>query len=308
MRVFELYCGIGGCAAALSAWPGASNVVAAVDIHRGALDVYSHNFAHPTVAAAIDSLSADRLQAWDADLWWLSPPCQPFTRRGVRRDIDDPRCRSLLTLLTRLESAPPRFLALENVPGFHGSQMHGRLRDALERAGFGTVHERTFCPTEAGVPNRRQRFYLLAAREPIAAPRLPPLARRCLRDFLLPERDADPDLHVDPELLEKYRGAIHVLELEERNDPGAVSHCFTSAYGRSPVRSGSYLRTARGVRRFAPVEILRLLGFPEGYSLPREMGLNSAWRLVGNSLSIVAVRAVLGPVLEEASPIAGNLR
>ena len=114
-----------------------------------------------------------------------------------------------------------------------------------------------------------------------------------LRDIL----DAEPraDLAVDTELLERYDGALHIVDAD---DPAALSACFTSAYGRSPVRSGSYLRTRDGVRRFSPAEILRLLGFPASYSLPSEMPHGKAWRLVCNSLSLPAVRTVLATIPE----------
>ena len=103
-RVLELYCGIGGCAAALG--PG-REIVAAVDINRTALEVYRHNFPHPVVARTIDSIGPADLERWRADLWWLSPPCQPFTRRGLRRDDADPRSASLLHLIELLDRAPP---------------------------------------------------------------------------------------------------------------------------------------------------------------------------------------------------------
>ena len=35
-----------------------------------------------------------------------------------------------------------------------------------------------------------------------------------------------------------------------------MTHCFTSAYGRSPVRSGSYVSVEGGLRRFSPAEII----------------------------------------------------
>jgi len=75
--------------------------------------------------------------------------------------------------------------------------------------------------------------------------------------------------------------------------PGACAACFTSAYGRSVVRSGSYLATPTGLRRFSPQEILRLLDFPDTYRLPPGLPLRAAWPLVGNSLSVRAVRWVL---------------
>jgi site-specific DNA-cytosine methylase len=86
----------------------------------------------------------------------------------------------------------------------------------------------------------------------------------------------------------------------DAEDRSAETHCFTSAYGRSVVRSGSYLRTRAGVRRFSPHEIVRLLGFPEQYQLPEDWPARRLWPLVGNSLSVAAVRYVLRAIPELA--------
>ena len=289
LRVLELYCGIGGCAAALGS---RAEVVAAVDIHEGALSVYRHNFAHPTVTATLDSLPTHRLLDWAADLWWLSPPCQPFTRRGLGRDDADPRTASLLSLISILPTAPPAFLALENVPGFQESRTHGLLLHKLTTLGY-EVREEILCPSSLGVPNRRERYYLVAGREGLATIASPRAAeRRPLVDFL----DTSPteELAVEPDLVERYR---HALDIVDPRDTRAVAACFTSAYGRSPVRSGSYLQTSEGnLRRFSPAEILRLLGFPDGYWIPADLSLHQAWRLAGNSLSVPAVRQVLSVI------------
>lgn len=289
LRVLELYCGIGGCAAALGA---AARSVAAVDVNRVALAVYRHNFEHPVHGALVESISIDQLRRWDADLWWMSPPCQPFTRRGLKRDLDDPRAETLLAAIERVGEVRPPYLALENVPGFEGSRAHGLLRATLDRAGYRSMRERTLCPTDFGMPNRRRRFYLVASRGSLAPPsNMPAPEVTELRHCLDP--DPDPVLDVEPGLVERYRQALDVVSAD---DPSAVTSCFTSAYGRSLVRSGSYLATGTGVRRFSPREILRLLGFPAGYRLPADLPLKNAWRLVGNSLSIPVVRSVLSAI------------
>jgi DNA (cytosine-5)-methyltransferase 1 len=319
LRVLELYCGIGGAAAALGGLTcGAAvpSVVAAVDINRRALDVYRRNFAHPTLPRAIDRLPARELAGLGADLWWLSPPCQPFTRRGLRRDDEDRRSRSLLALVDRLGDLgadAPAHLALENVPGFQGSRTHARLIEALERIGYG-YREGTLCPSELGVPNRRLRYYLAASRTgPVGdfRPAAPKPWTGTLRGFLgeAIDRVFDPLLRVDPELAARYP---HALDVVHPDEPGRVTACFTAAYGRSPVRSGSYLalpdggirrdrsdsgirrdRSDSGIRRFGPREILALLGFPETYALPADLPTHKAWPLAGNSLSVPAVRRVL---------------
>lgn len=292
LRVLELYCGIGGCAAALG---DAATTVAAIDVNRVALGVYRHNFPHPTHAALVESVPVDQLREWNADLWWMSPPCQPFTRRGLQRDLDDPRAETLLAVLERVAEVRPAYLAFENVPGFEESQAHGRLLSALDGAGYRSILECLLCPTDFGVPNRRRRYYLVAARDSPLPSRQPycDVTRPALAQYLDP--DPDPALAVDPGLVERYRGALHVVDA---GDPGAETLCFTSAYGRSLVRSGSYLATVSGVRRFSPAEILRLLGFPAGYRLPAGLRRKNAWRLAANSLSVPVVRSLLSAIPE----------
>jgi site-specific DNA-cytosine methylase len=280
--VLELFCGIGGCAAALG---DRARVVAAVDQSRLALSAYSRNFAHPVHPLAIEAIPADRWDEWNADLWWMSPPCPPHTRRGRQRDVADTRSRAFLALVDRVRTVRPAYVALENVPGFLASTAHRLLRAALQASGY-AVRETLLCPTELGVPNRRRRFYLVAGLGELAPwpPRQgPPLA---VADVL----DESPlaalwcGARVDP-----YASAIDIVEA----DDGRETACFTSAYGRSPVRSGSYLRMPSGLRRFSPAEILRLLDFPREYTLPPDLPLDAAWRLVGNSVSVRAVRWVL---------------
>jgi hypothetical protein len=50
----------------------------------------------------------------DADVWMMSPPCQPFTRGGARRDHADTRTGPFINLMRILATAadPPRFLLL----------------------------------------------------------------------------------------------------------------------------------------------------------------------------------------------------
>lgn len=290
LRVLELFCGIGGAAAAIGqrgefAW--------AVDTNQHATAVYAHNFDHPVSTRLIEAIPIRELRAAAADLWWMSPPCQPYTVRGLKRDLEDRRVRPFLHLVDAIGDVAPRYVAMENVPGFRGSQSHARLAAVLAAAGY-DVQERLLCPTELGTRGQRRRFYLVAGRgglAPIAVPRPDPPAPI---DVLL-DPDRDPSLDLDAETRARYPFALHRVDPA---DPEARLACFTSAYGRSPVRSGSYLVTPNGLRRLSPREILRSLGFPESFDLPPDLSREQAWRLVGNSLSVPAVRHVLSAIPE----------
>lgn len=294
MRAIELFCGIGGFAVAAGE---RCEIVAAVDINRDALAVYDHNFSHTTFTREIESLPTDWLAQWDADLWWMSPPCQPYTRRGLQRDLNDNRTASLLAVVDRICELKPTYIALENVPEFANSQALAHFNNRLTDAGY-SFRQMTLCPTDWGSPMRRRRFYLIASRGKIAEAKidtsLPPTgdkwtnASQTLSNFL--DRETDPQLTVDPAILAKYSAAIDIVDAAA---PSAVCNCFTSAYGRSPVRSGSLLRSGDLVRRFSPAEIVRLLGFPPTFHIPDSIPLARQWSLVGNSLAVDAVARVL---------------
>ncbi len=284
MRVLELFSGIGGCAAALSAPDRAPPTVTAFDQSPYARVAYEAN--HPHRVCALNLVSVRDLP--EADLWWMSPPCQPYTQKGRRRDLDDPRARSLLRVLELLAHAPPPELVLENVVGFLGSRAHALLLETLAGAGFDAATH-TVCPTDLGIPNKRRRVFVVASR--VGPPRSLRLDRvgADLADYLDP--NPDPGLTIPTSLATRYAGALDVLD---PTAPGVVAACFASAYGRSPVRSGSYLATpAGGVRRFSPAEILGLLHFPPTFRFPESLTRRQAWALAGNSLSVPVVRAVL---------------
>lgn len=295
MRLVELYCGIGGAAAALRAAGAPVRGVGAFDISAPALAVYRHNFpGHTAAVRLVDSLPVAQLVAAAADLFWLSPPCQPFTRRGKQRHLDDPRARTLLAALELIAAVRPPWVALENVVGFEKSAARAQLLAALAAAGYRSIEEHILCPSELGWPNRRPRYYLLAGRA--AGPRQTPPAPRRVRLAELLDPVAEAGLELEPELAARYAGALHLVRPD---DEGAVATCFTAAYGRSPVRSGSYLALpGGGIRRFSPNEVLRLLGFPPEFAWPPGLGREMAWRLAGNSLSLPAVQAVLASLLD----------
>lgn len=283
--ILELYCGIGGCASAL---PKEFKVVGAVDINQKALALYSLNFRHPTFTKTIESLDIRTYQAWNADLWWMSPPCQPHTIRGKRQDLDDTRSNSLVKVIEMFGRVKPRYIAIENVPGFASSAARSSLIERLESAGY-RYREIELCPTQLGIPNRRRRYFLTAGLNEIMEFPSFPEKQKSLQSFL--DDKADPDLFVGESLLDKYKHALHIVE---KTDANAVTACFTSAYGRSFVRSGSYLKEESGrVRRFSPREIARLLGFPENFRFPSGTTPKDLWPLLGNSLSVDCVRYVL---------------
>jgi hypothetical protein len=101
-------------------------VAQAFDINTASNQVYQHNFSeHPSSspsAKCINSLTRKMLDKHCADMWCMSPPCQPYTRNNnsCKRDTADQRANALLHLLLLLREVlhRPRYILLE-VPLSH---------------------------------------------------------------------------------------------------------------------------------------------------------------------------------------------
>jgi len=110
----------------------------------------------------IQSINAQELNKLNVDIIFMSPPCQPFTRLGLRKDALDNRTYSLLHILNLIPKLKNlRYILLENVKGFEISQMRDKLIDCIESCGY-AYRELILSPCQFGIPNSRHRYYLLA--------------------------------------------------------------------------------------------------------------------------------------------------
>lgn len=92
----------------------------------------------------------------------MSPPCQPFTRNGNQKDVEDARTSSFLHILKILPHIKNlQFILLENVMGFEKSVARDNLITVLQNNNF-NIREYLRSPKWVGVPNSRMRYYCLA--------------------------------------------------------------------------------------------------------------------------------------------------
>ena len=296
MRAIEFFAGIGGVSAACP-W---LDIAAAIDINSDSREVYLANFDAPYWIREIESLPAESIQRLDAPLWWMSPPCTPFSRRGHRRDLEDPRTKPLVHLIGLAEKLKPEIIVVENVVGFEVSNTFQLLQNVWSRAGY---HLQTIaaCPSELNWPNRRPRVYIVAtlADPPrIEWPGTLPHATSSdipnpiWREFIDPmlSRATAQDLWLEKEIALRYDSAL------DRFDPTvdtSITACFTSSYGKVIIKAGSYLKQDGGWRRFAPREVAAFLGFPSDFRWPSQLPQRRLWQLLGNSLSLPVVSRLM---------------
>lgn len=163
-RVLELFAGIGGMRVALGLSGLHARIVAAYEVSEVCERAYHHNFPpeerREWRRATIERISCEDVDSLEADVWLMSPPCQPFTRSGRKLDVEDTRTKALLHLIELIPrlTHPPQRILLENVIGFERSESRCRLLRALDALGW-EVAELDLRPEDFGIPNSRPRYY-----------------------------------------------------------------------------------------------------------------------------------------------------
>ncbi|KAL5960540.1 tRNA cytosine 38 C 5 methyltransferase 2, partial [Taenia solium] len=226
----------------------------------------------------LKSLSEAECLLYDADLWTMSPPCQPFTRMGNQKRGQDVRCSSLLVVIHLIRRTKPPAILLENVKGFEGSDAWRYILDALIECDY-DVRQFLLTPLQFGIPNGRLRYYLVARlrtrseqqmfsfgdsvdlngclREPTSAiMRTPPCGVdmvspenhfleylpfcRPIADFLLTDLEIPESLFLGQNVLEKYYTVLDIVTPESRK-----SACFTKGYAHRFEGTGSFLEMSQ---------------------------------------------------------------
>ena len=238
--VLELFAGVGGLHYALRRAGVPHRVRCAFDVDDSALRVYRHNHCDtPTSGADIVSLSVTQLEAFAADTWLLSPPCQPFTRQGHMLGAADGRTSALLHIVSLLRDAPdgvlPAYLLLENVVGFESSSARAALLSTLLSRSYHT-RELWVSPSDVGIPNQRTRYFLLARRHSDFEPPPADLARLLLDPTQLDAACAEggtplppPGGAVEEALQATCRPLASYLEEEEQEEEQEEEEAATEA-------------------------------------------------------------------------------
>jgi tRNA (cytosine38-C5)-methyltransferase len=266
----------------------------------------------------------------------LSSLSQPFTttKGALQRGSEDNRSKGFAHVMSMLAAmdSPPRWIFFENVKGFRGSTVHSEWSEVLRAKGY-VWEEFLLSPTNFRRPNQRMRFYMAcelsaapggggggAPQEtsPYPAAVAPPGVKR-LQSWVLSDESLKAELGelnfasllVPDRILSKpWAQGLSYVGVGDR-----ITFCFTSAYGKTYHKSsGSLLHRTitRGkdvgrpgdmssahsgaVRLFAPLELLRLFGFPETYRFPDEMKLRHRFKLIGQSVNVAVVEHVMRTV------------
>jgi len=354
--VVELFSGIGGMRLALEdanvLWNGkdddddgaaAAVHFIAVDNNCNANAVYRANFCSCSSSSSsssssevlegnIESIDVERLLYSSCEILTMSPPCQPYTRKGKKEREKDARSTALARIIDAFEDASPQMalpkrILLENVVGFELGTERERFISSLEKHRYHVKEYVGLSPeTMLGVPVKRPRYYLLARREEfgsfdVSSFESTPSVEEDIAKYL--DEEIEVGLEIEKKKIEKYWKFFDVVNVASSSN---VASTFTSGYGKT-VFSGSYIlfdncdiakrdvhannayrlvkddnsesdeqfaeRVSRSMRYFSPRELCRLHGIKEQFVFPSSLSKRQQYKLIGNGISVNVVSKLL---------------
>lgn len=172
-KAVDLFCGAGGMS--LGFERAGFDIVLSVDFDPHHVATHKRNFPNGLawVRSVAELTGAEILDAvGEVDLLFGGPPCQGFSHMG-HRNVDDPRNSLVAEYLRVAVELNPKVVVMENVPGLGTGRTKPTLDMAvgrLESAGYLITNPiRTLNALDFGVPQHRERLFLLAVRADISS-------------------------------------------------------------------------------------------------------------------------------------------
>lgn len=177
----DLFSGAGGMS--LGFEKAGFEVAAAFDYNHRCVDAHANNFpecvsvqADLARATGKSLRSLGKLGRRHIDVLFGGPPCGGFSVAG-RRNPADPRNQLLLKFATFVEHLQPSYFVVENVRGLlmgDAAKKLKQFRRKVEKAGYEIVWPvQILNAVDFGVPQSRQRIFILGCKSGLAAPEYP---------------------------------------------------------------------------------------------------------------------------------------
>jgi DNA (cytosine-5)-methyltransferase 1 len=172
-RYIDLFAGIGGFAAALEAFGG--ECVYSVEIDEAASRVYERNWGHSPLGDITKDANDGVMNVPPHDVLAAGFPCQPFSKSGAQRGMDETRGTLYWNILKVVEAHHPTIVLLENVRNLAGPRHKHEwdvIIQTLREQGYRvsdtpTVFSPHLLPLErGGRPQVRERVFITATYDP----------------------------------------------------------------------------------------------------------------------------------------------
>lgn len=197
----DLFAGAGGLS--LGFEQAGFDIAAAVEIDPIHCATHEYNFPNTkTICGSVVDLTGQDIRSLsglgdrDIDVVFGGAPCQGFSMIG-KRALDDHRNQLVFHYVRLVHELKPKYCVFENVKGLtlgKHKQFLTELIEALENEGYQVLSPyRVLNAAHFGVPQSRERLFLIAARKDQAVPTYPTAleSRVTVRDAIADLPDAD---------------------------------------------------------------------------------------------------------------------
>lgn len=277
--------------------------------------VYHENFGDMPEG---DITRVDETTIPDHDILCAGFPCQPFSISGNRLGFEDCRGTLFFDIARIVREKRPKIVFMENVKNF-ATHDGGRTLEVVKRVmeGLGyTLKQRVLNSADYGVPQKRERIYMVCFRNDIATndfsfPKTIKLEKH-VEDFLLDDPSLTESLYINREDIyyndkpdNVYSSKSIRLGIVNKGGQGERIYSvkgsaitFSSQGGGVFAKTGGYLINGRP-RKLHPRECARLMGYPDSYKISQQA--NQAYQQLGNSVVIDVLQYIgieIGKALE----------
>lgn len=289
-KTIDLFAGIGGIRLGFEAYNCENVFSSEWDIH--AQKMYEENFGEKPFG---DINLIEPIDIPDHDILLAGFPCQPFSIAGKQLGFADIRGTLFFNIESILKEKKPYAFLLENVRRLT-THDNGRtfqvILERLKELGY-SVHHKIFNSLDFGVPQKRERIYIVGFLEPIKFDfPVPPKYYKPLSEILEPEEDIPENFFLSDNIKEQRFAALKkeapYPSIWHQNIGGNISALPYSCALRA---GGSYnYLVVNGVRRLTAREMLRLQGFPDEFKI--NLPYSQARKVAGNSVSVPVINAI----------------
>jgi len=292
----DLFAGIGGMRIPFEKLGGTCVFSSEWDKH--AEQTYAHNFGE---IPAGDITQINEVDIPDHDILLAGFPCQPFSIIGDKQGFQDTRGTLFFDIARILKRKQPTAFLLENVKQLlthDKGRTFAVIEEQLSQLGYTTYHK-VLNALDFGLPQKRERIFIVGFREPIAFEFPKPVgAYKPLSEILESDEDIEPSLFASARIQEsrreKCKGTLFFPSIWHENKGGNISVLSFSCALRAGA-SYNYL-LVNGVRRPSSRELLRLQGFPEDFEVVGNM--MQIRKQTGNSVAVPVVHAIAEKMLQ----------
>ena len=295
-----------GIEAATAAWhPLGWKPVAFSEIEDAPRRVLAHHY--PTVPCHGDFTTIGENDYGAVDLLVGGTPCQDFSIAGLRKGLAGERGNLTLEFVRLAQRKRPRWVLWENVTGVlsqDGGRAFGALLGGLAELGYGFAY-RVLDSQHFGVAQQRRRVFVVGHLGNWRAAAAVLFERESLLGYLAPsdeEGQAIADDAVEAFTAEGGRAISFTKSCIGKtinNQTPLIAYGIkagnmtSNGWGIAEERSHAFntgdrhaVAYADVLRRFTPLEVERLFGFPDYYTAVDGLPDGKRYEMLGNSMAV----------------------